>query len=105
MRPRSMPEPDILVIREEPTTGPVRGETVALIVEVADTTVKFDLGKKARTYARHGITEYWVADLTGGAMHQHWAPSAGGSVEKRELRSAGGSRRRRLPGWQRRRRG
>jgi Uma2 family endonuclease len=34
-----------------------------LIVEVADTTLDFDLGQKRTLYSGAGIAEYWVIDV------------------------------------------
>jgi Uma2 family endonuclease len=36
---------------------------VALLVEVADSSLAYDLGEKKAAYARAGIPEYWVVDL------------------------------------------
>ena len=85
MAPASMPEPDILVTTATPGEGPVRSETVALIVEVSDTTRDYDLGEKAALYAAQGIAEYWVADLKAKVLHQLWAPGADGYRERREV--------------------
>ena len=74
MAPASMPEPDLFITRETPTTGPVRIETVALVIEVSDTTLAFDMGKKAALYARHGVLEYWIADLAANRIVRMWAP-------------------------------
>ena len=74
MAPSSMPGPDLFITRETPTTGPVRIETVALVVEVSDTTLAFDMGQKAALYARCGVPEYWVADLAGERMVRMWVP-------------------------------
>ena len=74
MAPSSMPEPDLFITRETPTTGPVRIETVALVVEVSDTTLIFDMGQKAALYARQGIPEYWVADLAANRIVRMWTP-------------------------------
>ena len=52
--------------------------SVALIVEVADTTLEFDLGPKAALYAAAGIPEYWVVDLPNKLLHQHRASDAAG---------------------------
>ena len=35
------------------------------MVEVADSSLYFDLTKKAGLYARAGIPEYWVANVNG----------------------------------------
>ncbi len=85
MAPASMPEPDIFITTATPTSGPVDEKTVALIVEISDTTAKYDLGKKARLYASAGVPEYWVVDLAAGKLHQMWSPSAKAYAEKREV--------------------
>ena len=35
---------------------------VLLVIEVADTSLAYDLGSKVPLYARHGIPEVWVID-------------------------------------------
>ena len=47
------------------------------MVEVADTTLKFDLTVKAALYARAGIGEYWVLDLNGRRLIVHREPARG----------------------------
>ena len=62
--PESEPEPDAAVVRgtardyvdSHPTTA-------TLVVEVADTTLEFDRGRKAAMYARAAIPEYWILNL------------------------------------------
>lgn len=71
----SVPEPDIFVTSERPVAGLVRLETVLLVIEVASTTLDFDMGKKARIYACAGIPEYWVVDVNARTIRQMWAPS------------------------------
>jgi Uma2 family endonuclease len=48
-----------------------------LVVEVADSTLGFDLRTKAALYARAGIAEYWVLDIAGRRMIVHRNPQAG----------------------------
>lgn len=74
MPPHDMPEPDIVVIHGPIGTGPVEHPVVALIVEVADTTLAIDLGRKAMLYARQGVPEYWVFDVDGRRIVRHWQP-------------------------------
>ena len=38
-------------------------EDIYWLIEVADRTLKKDLEEKTVTYARNGISEYWVIDL------------------------------------------
>ena len=83
--PASLPEPDLLITTRTPASGnaesdriPVSADDVALIVEIAETTLAFDLGKKAKAYAKGGLAEYWVVDLSGGKVHRHWDPTPTG---------------------------
>lgn len=73
----SMPEPDIVLTRWR-GKGPVPVESVALVIEVADTTLDRDLGRKSDLYAAAGIPEYWVIDLTEGRALLHEFPDADG---------------------------
>ena len=70
----SMPQPDIVLTVEPDGEGPIPLASVRLIVEVADTTLAQDLGRKQRLYARHAIPEYWVADLAAGRVVRMWGP-------------------------------
>jgi len=45
-----------------------------MVVEVADTSLTFDLTVKARLYARAGIVEYWVLDISGRRLIVHRDP-------------------------------
>jgi len=78
--PTSEPEPDIAVLNRpssELRNNPVPSD-IAMLIEVSDKTIDFDLGPKARLYARAGIPEYWVIDLNRRVFHQHRQPSAEG---------------------------
>jgi Uma2 family endonuclease len=83
--PTNEPEPDAMVLKAGFTHSrsrrPQAGQ-IALIVEVADTTLRFDLTVKAKLYARAGIEEYWVIDVNGRRIIVHRAPAVGvyGSV-------------------------
>ena len=48
---------------------------VLLLVEVSDTTLRYDLKVKARLYATHGVQEYWVVDLVSNRIWRHRRPS------------------------------
>jgi hypothetical protein len=78
----SMPEPDISVTSYQ-GNDPTPASSIALIVEVADTTLAIDLGRKAALYARHGIPEYWVLDVDAGIIHQMWEPGNAGFAQVR----------------------
>jgi len=61
----SEPEPDFMVLNGSPDRYrrlPVP-EDVALVVEVANTSLGLDRNRKSKAYARTGIREYWIVDL------------------------------------------
>ena len=58
-------EPDLAIVRARPDgymTALPGPEDVHLVIEVADTSLAWDLGVKVPLYARHGIPEAWVID-------------------------------------------
>lgn len=79
--PRSEPEPDVCVLKRPMTEFQVSNpgpSDLALVCEVSDSTVAFDLSTKANLYARARIEEYWVLDLQGRRLIVHREPSAVG---------------------------
>uniref|UniRef100_UPI003753149D Uma2 family endonuclease n=1 Tax=Armatimonas sp. TaxID=1872638 RepID=UPI003753149D len=77
--PTSEPQPDVTVLRVplgQLTDNPTPSQ-IALLIEVSDSTLAFDLGAKARLYARASIEEYWVLDVSGRQLHIHRAPQNG----------------------------
>ena len=55
-------EPDVVIY---PRTSGLRGLTgpnVLLVVEIADSSLRYDVGRKAALYASFGIRELWVID-------------------------------------------
>lgn len=62
---RSEPEPDIAVVTGSPRNyAAAHPRTAVLVLEVADSSLGFDRVAKKRLYARNGIPEYWILDLT-----------------------------------------
>lgn len=80
-----LPEPDILLTREAYGTGPVPGSSIALLIEIADSTQAMDLGKKLEIYARAAVPEYWVLDTQANIAYQHWAPVGTAYAQRREI--------------------
>lgn len=80
----SAPEPDIVLTRFRGDRD-VPGDTVALAVEVAETTLGIDLGRKAMLYAAAAIPEYWVVDLNGGRVLIHHEARLDGYVRRDEV--------------------
>jgi Uma2 family endonuclease len=55
-------EPDVVIY---PRASGIRGlsaNTVLLVVEIADSSLRYDTGRKAALYASFGIRELWVVD-------------------------------------------
>ena len=77
MPPHDAPEPDLVVTDEPHGEGLVPLRSVALIVEVSGSTLPFDRNTKAALYARHGVPEYWVADVNARLVHQMWDAAEG----------------------------
>ena len=50
-------------------------EDVALIVEVADSTLERDRGVKRMVYARAGIPVYWIINLLECVLEVYYEPS------------------------------
>ena len=71
----SVPEPDVSVgVDHAERTGlPLR--KLALAVEISDSTLTNDLGRKAQLYARCGVPEYWVVDAERRCVHVMWEPA------------------------------
>ena len=75
----SEPEPDVCVVfRAEDhfeDHHPV-GPDVALCVEVADSSLKYDRTTKLQVYARAGIAEYWIVNLRENQVEVYRKPDA-----------------------------
>lgn len=72
---RSEPEPDIAVVAGSPRDyAAAHPRTAVLILEIADSSLGFDRVAKKRLYARNGIPEYWMLDLTQERLEVHREP-------------------------------
>ncbi|MFZ2104659.1 MAG: Uma2 family endonuclease [Roseiarcus sp.] len=61
---------------------------VLLVVEIADSSRRYDMGRKARPYAGFGIRELWVIDAVKMTTGVFRAPSEHGYCEKRDFRAS-----------------
>jgi Uma2 family endonuclease len=77
--PTNEPVPDLIVLRKDPShlTSNPRPQDLALALEIADSSLSFDLRVKAALYARAGVPEYWVLDVAGRRLLVHRNPQAG----------------------------
>jgi len=67
--------PDILVHPAAIEVPDVRGPTALLVVEIADSSLEYDLLTKAPLYASHGVREYWVINAQTLVTAIHRQPS------------------------------
>ena len=85
-----LPQPDVGLLKPRAdyySSATARAEDVLLLVEVADTTVRTDLGRKARIYAAAGVREYWVIDLNARSLYVHREPTSGKYTSRVVLRA------------------
>lgn len=75
---RSFTAPDVIVYPLGLAPEAVKGADCDLLIEVASTTQKKDLGRKAALYAQHGVRDYWVCDTSAGVTIIHREPTASG---------------------------
>lgn len=85
----SEPQPDLAVLKfradfysaEHPTS-----EDVLLLIEVCETSAEFDRHVKLPLYAKAGIPEVWLVDLTQEQIEVYRAPSERGYGDSQTLR-------------------
>jgi len=84
----SEPEPDVCLLLPRDdfyAQGHPTPADVLLVVEVADTTQRYDRNVKMPLYARAGIPEAWLVDLVEEAVYVYSRPSDGVYQEVRRL--------------------
>jgi Uma2 family endonuclease len=73
----SEPEPDLAVVKAQDAASRTEHPTTALlIIEVAGESLRFDRRSKAALYARAGVPEYWIVNLSEAAIEVHRGPDA-----------------------------
>lgn len=74
---RDEPQPDLALVRAEALEGSLpEASDVALVVEVAETSLTYDREVKVPLYALSGAPEAWVVDLASGAIEVYASPEA-----------------------------
>ncbi len=80
----SHPQPDIAVVKQQSYKDRHPGpDDILLIIEVANSTLAYDLGRKKLMYATAAIPEYWVIDLNDRLLHVFTRPKRGDYTEHR----------------------
>lgn len=76
----SEPQPDLALLvpradfyrRAQPSPA-----DLLLVIEVSDSTLRYDRDMKVPLYARHGIPEVWIVDLQNGELRFYRSPADG----------------------------
>lgn len=85
----SEPEPDISVLHpraDDYASAHPSPEEIFLVIEVADSSARFDRLRKIPVYARNGIPEAWLVDLTVDRVEVYREPSSLGYRNVQQLR-------------------
>lgn len=96
----SEPEPDLALLRPRDdfyaAAHPGPGD-VLLIIEVADTSLRYDREIKIPLYARHGIPEVWLVDLENERLLRFLEPGPDGYRTEEDVTGIAPIRPTRLP--------
>jgi putative restriction endonuclease len=72
---QSEPEPDVAVVAGRPLVYvAAHPSTAALVVEVADFTLRLDRQVKTTLYARAGLSDFWIVNLVDRIVEVHREP-------------------------------
>ena len=75
--PYSDPEPDVSVVMgSRADYREAHPSSALLIVEVSDTTLIYDRGRKASLYAMRGVADYWIVNVNDDQLEIHRDPGA-----------------------------
>ena len=74
------PEPDLLVLRPRADDYGLNhpgAADVLLLIEVSETSLAYDRGRKLALYAKFGVAEVWIVDIAGSAVEIYRQPKEG----------------------------
>jgi Uma2 family endonuclease len=78
-------EPDLVIYETASGLTGLKGETALLVVEISDSSLRYDMGRKAELYAGFGVRDLWVIDAVKLVTHVFRTPSAKGYRNVREV--------------------
>jgi Uma2 family endonuclease len=85
----SEPEPDLSLVRGQPRDYLQRRVTagdVALVVEIAESSLTTDRSEMGRLYAASGIPYYWIVNLVDGQLEVYTGPGPAGYQNRQDLK-------------------
>jgi Uma2 family endonuclease len=87
----SEPEPDVAVVPLG-RYADKHPDQAFLIIEVADSSLKYDRETKSGLYALSGVPEYWVVDVAGQTVDVYTEPAGGQYHRTQRVEANGGLR-------------
>ena len=76
----SEPEPDLAILKPRDDfyeSAFAESSDVLLLIEVADSSLRYDTNVKLPLYAERGIPEVWIVDVRGARLTRHADPHEG----------------------------
>ena len=78
-------EPDVVIYPRATGLAGLAGASVLLVVEIADSSLRYDIGRKAALYASFGVRELWVIDAVRLTTRVFREPAADGYRNARDF--------------------
>jgi len=72
------PQPDLILLEPRKDYYAAQGavtRNALLVIEVSDSSIRYDRGLKLSVYAMHGVSEVWIEDLTADTLLVFREPS------------------------------
>jgi Uma2 family endonuclease len=82
------PQPDLMLLRPHGDgyrAGHPNAADVLLVVEVSETSVAYDRSVKLPLYAKSGVSEVWIVDLSSAAVEVYRQPNEGAYASRERL--------------------
>jgi Uma2 family endonuclease len=70
----SAPEPDVMLLPEMKDEGRALHDLPLVVIEVAESTLRYDRVKKGSLYASRGIQDYWIINIPDDRVEVYRAP-------------------------------
>ena len=81
-------EPDFVIFPRADKLKSLSQANVLLVVEIGDSSLSYDRGRKAKVYARFGVRELWVIDAVKRLTHVYLDPTESGYQETHKFNAA-----------------
>ena len=81
-------DPDVVIYPRAIGLTGITGPNVLLVVEIADSSLRYDMGRKAALYANFGVRELWVIDAVRLTARVFRDPAPEGYREARDFQAS-----------------